>query len=252
MAIWAAACARVGVPCHRAGRNRQIRAYDGHAMALCTGLSLLGAEVWGGAKRVWLWNLEDQMSELRFSIQAAALHWNVTPADLGDRLFVDSGMDGATLKLAVQDRDGAKIDKAVSQSIVAELMNRQIDVLVIDPFISSHGLSENDNVAIDLVAKEWSLIASQANCAVVLVHHARKSGGEAVTAESARGASSLVDAARGGLALNTMNEAEAAKFGIDHDDRRRYFRAGRCKTQPRASRRWPVVPPCVCSARQWP
>lgn len=194
----------------------------GVAMSLCTGRPLLGSEVWGGPKRVWVWNLEDSLCELRFSIQAAALHWGLQPADLDGRLFVDSGLDGATLKLAVQDRDGCKINQAVSQAIIDELQRRQIDVLIIDPFISSHGLSENDNAAIDLVAKEWSRIASQAGSAVVLVHHARKTGGEAVTAESARGASSLVDAARGGLALNTMTEIEADKFGIDRDERRRY------------------------------
>jgi hypothetical protein len=212
----------------------------GMALSLCTGRPLLGAEVWGGAKRVWLWNLEDALSELRFSIQAAALHWDLTSSDLDGRLFVDSGMDGAALKLAVQDRESAKINATISRAIIDELTRRQIDVLIIDPFISSHGLAENDNAAIDLVAKEWSRIASQAGCAVILVHHARKSGGDAVTAESARGASSLVDAARGGLALNTMSETEAEKFGIDRDDRRRYFRADDAKPNraPAGAGKW--------------
>jgi hypothetical protein len=90
------------------------------------------------------------------------------------------------------------------------------------------------------VAKEWSRIASQAGCAVILVHHARKTGGEAVTAESSRGASSLGDAARGGLALNTMTEGEADKFGIDRQDRRRYFRADDAKPNraPAGSGQW--------------
>jgi len=212
----------------------------GMALALCTGQPLLGAEVWGGPKRVWMWNLEDDLNDLAFSIQGAALHWDVGPADLDGRLFVDSGLDGAPLKLAVQDREGARIDIEASRGLVAELVSRAIDVLIIDPFISSHGLAENDNAAIDLVAKEWSRIASQADCAVILVHHARKTGGEAVTAESSRGASSLVDAARGGLALNTMTEGEADKFGIDRQDRRRYFRADDAKPNraPAGSGQW--------------
>lgn len=212
----------------------------GMGMALCTGRPLLGAEVWGGAKRVWMWNLEDGLNDLAFSIQGAALHWGLEPADLDGRLFVDSGLDGACLKLAVQDGKGARINVEASGAIVAELASRKIDVLIIDPFISSHGLAENDNAAIDLVAKEWSRIASQAGCAVILVHHARKTGGEAVTAESSRGASSLVDAARGGLALNTMSESEADKFGIDRTDRRRYFRADDAKPNraPPGSGQW--------------
>lgn len=201
----------------------------GMALALCTGRPLLGAEVWGGPKRAWLWNLEDAMADLSFSIQAAALHWGVKSADLDGRLFVDSGLDGAALKLAVQDRNGPRIDATASAAIVDEMLRRKIDVLVIDPFISSHGLAENDNAAIDLVAKEWSRIASQAGCAVVLVHHSKKMAGETVTAESSRGASALVDASRGGLALNTMTDQEADRYGIDRDKRRQFFRADNAK-----------------------
>ncbi|MDP3675254.1 MAG: AAA family ATPase [Novosphingobium sp.] len=202
----------------------------GTALALVTGRPLLGIEVWDGPKRVWIWNLEDSLADLAFAIQGAALHWGLTEEDLADRLYVDSGIDGATLKLARPGRDGPQINAQVSEQIVAELKRRKIDVLMIDPFISSHGLNdENDNAAIDLVAKEWSRIASAAQCAVVLAHHARKSNGTEITAESARGASALVDAARGGWALNTMTKAEAESFGIPQDQRRRFFRADDAK-----------------------
>ena len=43
--------------------------------------------------RVWLWNLEDPQEETERKIQAAAIHYGLTPDDLGDRLFVDSGRD---------------------------------------------------------------------------------------------------------------------------------------------------------------
>lgn len=203
----------------------------GMAMALCTGRPLLGHDVWDGPKLVWAWNLEDSLHDMAFSIQAAALHWGLSPGDLDGRLFVDSGLDGSTLRLARMERDGAVIDKEASAAIEAELIRRGIDVLIIDPFISSHGLPENDNAAIDMVAKEWARIATAANCAVVLAHHCGKpkAPGEAVTANSSRGASSLVDAARGGLALNTMTEAEADRFGIDKGERRRFFRADSAK-----------------------
>src|SRR3546814_8795977 len=71
------------------------------------------------------------------------------------------------------------------------LLARQIDVLTVDPLVSSHGLSdENDNSAMDMVAKQWGRIAKAANCAVVLVHHSKKLNGADVTMESSRGASS--------------------------------------------------------------
>jgi len=202
----------------------------GSALAICTGRPLLGQQVWDGPQRVWLWNCEDSLTELQFSIQAASLHWGIGAGDIGGRLFVDSALSGAALKLTRAGRNGPTIDTHVAAQIIAELKRRQIDVLVIDPFVSSHGLAdENDNAAVDLVAKEWSRIAAVAQCAIVLVHHARKLNGAEVTAESARGASALVDAARGGLALNTMAKVEAEKFGIPADQRRRFFRADDAK-----------------------
>lgn len=202
----------------------------GTALANCTGRSLLGQSIWGGPGRVWLWNLEDALPDIQFSVQAAALHWGIAADDIADRLYVDSGLNGAALKLARSGRDGPLIDESVVSQIVSELQNQRIDLLIIDPFVSSHGLAdENDNAGIDLVAKAWSRIATEAQCAVVLVHHARKSNGGEISAESARGASALVDAARGGLALNTMTQAEAERFGIPSDQRRRFFRADDAK-----------------------
>src|SRR3546814_1070869 len=139
-------------------------------------------------------------------------------------------MEGATLRLARMGREGPEIDAAVADGIVAELLARQVDVLTVDPFVSSHGLSdENDNAAMDMVAKQWGRIAKAANCSVVLVHHSKKLNGADVTMESSRGASSLGDAARGGLALNTMKPEEACIFGIAPDKRRQFFRADDAK-----------------------
>ena len=95
-------------------------------------------------------------------------------------------------------------------------------MLIVDPFISSHGAPENDNTAIDALAKSWAKLADHCNCAVELVHHARKLNGEAVTAESSRGAKALVDAARDVRTLNRMTEDEAAQAGVD--DHRQFFR----------------------------
>lgn len=91
-------------------------------------------------------------------------------------------------------------------------------------FVSSHGVSENDNSAIDAVVKAWAGIAKRAGCAIVLVHHSKKLGAEKVTAESSRGASSLVSAARVTLVLNRMDKDEAKRFGIEEEkERRRLF-----------------------------
>lgn len=205
----------------------------GTALALASGRALLGKAVWPGPCAVWLWNLEDDRTELSRGIQAAAQHWGIGADALvtispdntvWPLLYVDSAMDGAELKIAHDTVDGTRINAPVVEDLVTELSAKAIDVLIVDPFVSSHGVSENDNNAIDMVAKQWARVAKRANCSIVLVHHARKLGGTEVNAESARGASALIAAARSVVTLNRMSEDEAAKFGIEDETRRRYFR----------------------------
>ena len=185
---------------------------------------ILGKTVWAGPKRVWYWNLEDGLDELEMQLVAAAMFHRVAQDACGDRIFLDSGPEGAELRIAIEDRDGYRIAVPVVEALVAELIERQIDVLVVDPFVSSHGVSENDNGAIDAVVKTWTSIAKRASCSIVLVHHSKKLGTEKVTAESSRGASALVSAARVTLVLNRMDPAEAQRFGIAEDkERRRLF-----------------------------
>jgi hypothetical protein len=196
----------------------------GTALALATGRPLLDKTVWDGPKRVWLWNLEDSLEEMARLIEAARLHWQIGGDALDGRLFVDSALSGAELKMAVEDREGFRIVRPVVDGLVAELLARKIDVLIVDPFVSCHSASENDNGAIDAIAKEWARVGVRANCSIVLAHHTRKLGGGEATAEGARGAIALVGAARSVVALNKMTSEEAAGFGIEGEDRRRFFR----------------------------
>ena len=52
-----------------------------------------------------------------------------------------------------------------------------MSVVIIDPLISCHEVSENDNGAMDLVAKAWGRVADLADCAVELVHHTEEGRG---------------------------------------------------------------------------
>jgi hypothetical protein len=50
--------------------------------------------------------------------------------------------------IATTTRTGATIARPVVDAMVAEIITRKIDVLIIDPFVSCHELPENDNTAI--------------------------------------------------------------------------------------------------------
>lgn len=193
------------------------------ALALTTGIPLLGKDVHGGPYRVWLYNLEDPDEETERRIHAAAFQHKVTGAQVGGRLFVNSGRD-QPICIAEETENGARIVCPVVDTLIEELRSKDIDVLIIDPFVSSHMVSENDNRAIDMVAKEWSRIADACNCSINLVHHVRKSNGLEVTAESSRGAVSLIGAARSVIVYNRMTKEEGERAGIEPDKRGFYFR----------------------------
>ncbi|WP_165220368.1 AAA family ATPase [Affinirhizobium pseudoryzae] len=193
------------------------------ALSMVSGRPLLGKQP-EERLRVWLWNLEDPADELQRRIQAACEHYDISAEDLSDGLFVDSGrLQG--LCIAQSDPKGRTvIIKPVVAALAEELIARKIDVLIVDPFVSSHSVSENDNMAIDKVAKTWGRLADACGCAIHLVHHTRKLGSDAeVTAESSRGGKALTDAARVVRTINRMSADEGKEFGITQH--RNFFRA---------------------------
>jgi hypothetical protein len=192
----------------------------GDALAMVSGKPLLGQWV-GSPVRVWLWNLEDPRDELERRIQAAAMQYGLAPADIGDRLFIDTGREQA-LCTAETTSKGARVLRPTIENLVTEIKGNKIDVLIVDPFVSSHQVAENDNPAIDMVAKEWGKIADRTNCAIELIHHTRKLSGDEVTSESSRGAVALISAARDVQAINRMTKEEGEKAGVDNH--RAYFR----------------------------
>lgn len=207
------------------------------ALAMASGRELLGDWTAQGLK-VWIYNLEDTRDELERRIIAAMQHHAVTPDEINGRLYVDTGRE-RTLSTAIQTRDGIQIIKPEMEALAQEIAAREIDVLVIDPFVSSHQVSENDNGAIDLVAKEWARLADRCNCAIELVHHTRKTNGEEATTESARGATALLGAARSGRVLNKMSDDLKTDAGVQ-DDPSTYFAITRDKANqaPAGKREW--------------
>lgn len=192
------------------------------AVAMASGRPLLGVSPVGGPKRVWVHNGEDPLDELRRRLAAIMLHYGVSQEDIGDRLFVTSGRDTEII-LATETRDGVKISEPVETEITLKLFKGSIDVLILDPFVSSHRVTENDNGAIDFVTKRWARIADRAGCSIELIHHVRKLNGAEITVEDGRGAVALLATSRSARALARMTKVEALKLGIG-EMRRRLFR----------------------------
>jgi hypothetical protein len=193
------------------------------AVAMASGRNLLGVEP-VRPMRVWYWNGEDPQEELERRVLAICLHYGIGRVELEKSLFLDSGRDTEII-IATQTRTGAVIAIPVEDALTAALIDGTFDALILDPAVSIHRVSENDNVAIDAVFKTLGRIAGKANIAVEAVHHTRKLGGAAATIEDARGASAQTAAARNVQTLNRMTKDEAAKAGIEDGEERFYFRS---------------------------
>jgi len=100
---------------------------------------------------------------------------------------------------------------------VATIKEKKIRTFIVDPFVRSHEVNENDNAQIDKIVWCFQQIIERTNCAIGIVHHARKLGirSETGDADSSRGASALINAARIAHSLTEMKESEAEKYGIE-------------------------------------
>lgn len=191
------------------------------ALAIATGRPLLGITP-NEQTNVWLWNGEDPREELQARIAAIMAHYEILPEEVEGRLFVDNGRE-TSLVIARQEKGGTVVAQPVVSDLIETIEANRIGVMIVDPFVSSHQVTENDNNAVDVVAKTWNRIAETTGCAIELIHHVRKTGANEITVEDGRGAIALHGAARSARVLNPMTQEEADKFGVEN--RRIHFRA---------------------------
>lgn len=186
------------------------------ALAMASGRALLGIEP-PRQLTVWYWNGEDPLDETQRRIAAICSHYLVPPTEIEGRLFIDSGRQ-TEISIAKGSPRGLILNDAARDDLVETIHENGIDVVIIDPFVSSHEVSENDNGQIAAVCKRWAQIADETGCAVEFVHHARKMGAGAsgdVTADDARGASALLAAVRSARTLNQMSKEDAEKAKVE-------------------------------------
>jgi hypothetical protein len=132
----------------------------------------------------------------------------------------------------------SQLYEPIVEGLVAALKENKIDVLIVDPFVSCHRVAENDNGAIDVVAKKFSDVANQTNASVDIVHHIRKIMGREATVEDGRGAGSLIGAARCIEVLNRMTKEDAGKLGVDQPWRYFCVDDGKGNMAPPEEREW--------------
>lgn len=119
------------------------------------------------------------------------------------------------------DTFGGITRSAAFLDLLERCKREQYRLVIIDPLVSWAGIAnENDNAAMQAVALALIDIATASNGAVLVLHHANKAskrqGDMAQT--SARGASSLLDAARWVMSMRTLTDKDISKYkNIDEE-----------------------------------
>src|SRR5262249_33530069 len=134
-------------------------------VSMAIGRDLLNGDKFIHRQRVWYWNGEDPLDEIERRIAAICLHYKIEPEELEGWLFLDTG-HAMPICLATENRGVVAVSVEVMTAINEALEENNIDVLVLDPFISIHKVSENNNALIDQVVKSLGTIANQNDCAI--------------------------------------------------------------------------------------
>jgi RecA-family ATPase len=156
------------------------------ALAMATGRGLLG-KLPTDRFKVAYWNGEDPEVETERRVAAAMMRFGLVREDVEGWLWTGSGREHG-LTIALQTKEGTTLSAPDVEKVETYCRANALDCLIIDPFVSSHKVPENDNGAMDEVVKAWGGIAGRTKCAIELVHHTRKIGGGEITAEHGRGA----------------------------------------------------------------
>jgi hypothetical protein len=190
-------------------------------LALYEAISMIGL-----GHRVWYVSGEDDKDEIDRRIAAHCkqrtesngriTRKEITAADIAERLFVDDKMT-FPFKIAKSSRNGPDFDTSKLDAFELAILERNIDVIILDPFVSFHFLPENDTAAMDALIKRLGEICVRCNCCIEISHHVRKPGiGQyEITVYDARGAAAIVNAVRSCRVINQMSLIEAQQAKIE-------------------------------------
>jgi hypothetical protein len=187
-------------------------------------------------------NAEEDQDELDRRVAAICQRHGITRADLGGRLFVKSVCD-RPLRFATLVRNVPTLNAPALEQLADFIQRNQLDIWMLDPWVSFHSVSENTNADMDLVIKQGlKPIASATDSAGEIFHHPGKPkpGAQDTVVEDARGASAIIWAVRSARVFNFMTPEEAKRIGIAEDQRRLHVRVanGKANMGPIGTASW--------------
>ena len=182
------------------------------ALACTSGRPLLGAHVFGGPLRVLYLSAEDSTDEIALRLRAAMQHHSLSNVDVSGLYVIAADKWG--LSLLSTERGVSVVDRAGWGALIAELDRIQPDVLILDPLINlMGGVDQNSNASAGLLMGRLAELAATRRIAVMMAHHVAK-GRDPKSADSAMGAATFVNLCRIVLAIEPLDQKNAARVGL--------------------------------------
>jgi hypothetical protein len=181
---------------------------------------------------VWYLSGEDPKVEIDRRIAAHCRQHSIVLGELPGKLFVD---DRSTFPMFIGKSArpaSVTFDDASLTLFEQAIIETELDVVMLDPFVSFHSVPENDNGCVDAVVKRIAGIAQRTNSCIEISHHVRKQMmgfNQSITVDDSRGGGAIINAVRSGRVINRMNGSEADQAHIDRDQRHFYMRVDKGK-----------------------
>lgn len=201
-------------------------------MLACAAAAALGRPLHGMTPtrpcRVMLLNAEDDRHEQRRRLSGVLRTFGKRPEDIAGNIIRVGAAGAATL--LTRCPDGELESTPAFVALEAAIALHRPDLLVLDPFSELHADEENANVQMREVVARLRQLAVKYDLALVIVHHTRKGAAVAGDMDAARGASSVVGAARIVLTVAGMTEDDAKAFGLLAGSHKHFFRVDGAKS----------------------
>jgi hypothetical protein len=199
----------------------------GMAVSIATGRGLLQEKIWGKELTALYINAEDSAVEMRRRFWAFCLKHNVAEQDLS-RLWLLGADDWRVHRLSFLREKG--LDSTGIAFFESLLEALRPDLVIIDPLIALCGGADlNDNALMALMQRELKRLATRFDCAVLLLHHTRKTG-DLSSADSSLGAGAIVNLARRAVMAVQMTAEEASELGLLPSQRTGFFKTVAAKS----------------------
>ena len=208
------------------------------ALSLATGRPLAGEYVFEKGN-VLLVSFEDDADELRRRVRAAMQHYRIGADDIRGRLFLTTPGRVAGKLLELHPRTGKTQTGTLVALLEAAIIKHKLDLVILDPFVKTHSVPENENSLMDEVIQILANLANEHDIAVDIPHHTGK--GRAATpgdADRSRGATAVKDGARLVYTLTSMSKEEAAKLGVDNPRGFTRVDSGKVNLVPQTAEAW--------------